>query len=115
MLKVPRYNVENRTYNYEKIAESPEFKHLMKEKKKFLIPLTIFFLIFYFMLPVLTSFTTILNKPAIGSITWVWVYAMAQFIMTWVLCMIYVRKAGTFDHLAEEILENQHEKGEQKP
>ena len=79
-------------YDFVQIANSSKFKQLMSQKKKFLIPLTVFFLLFYFMLPILTSYTTILNKPAIGSITWTWVYAFAQFIMTWVLSMIYVRK-----------------------
>ncbi|MEM5594036.1 DUF485 domain-containing protein [Niallia circulans] len=83
----------------------------MSQKKKFLIPLTVFFLLFYFMLPILTSYTTILNKPAIGSITWTWVYAFAQFIMTWVLSMIYVRKAMKFDELAADIVEENQMEG----
>ncbi|MBZ9535965.1 DUF485 domain-containing protein [Cytobacillus oceanisediminis] len=96
---------QSEPYDFVQIANSSKFKQLMSQKKKFLIPLTVFFLLFYFMLPILTSYTTILNKPAIGSITWTWVYAFAQFIMTWVLCMIYVRKAIKFDHLAAEIVE----------
>src|SRR5690625_7111869 len=47
--------------DYEQVIESSKFKALMKEKKKFTIPLTIFFLVFYFMLPILTSYSTILN------------------------------------------------------
>lgn len=101
-------------YDFESIANSSDFRGLMKAKKRFLIPTTIFFLAFYFMLPILTSYTTILNAPAIGSITWTWVYAFAQFIMTWVLCIIYVKKAGTFDHMAEQIIENHEQKGEHR-
>ncbi len=103
---------EKKSYDFEKIAESQDFKSLMESKKKFLIPITVFFLVFYFMLPILTSFTTILNRPAIGSITWTWVYAFAQFVMTWILCIIYVKKAGKFDHLAEQIIENEENHGE---
>jgi uncharacterized membrane protein (DUF485 family) len=102
-----------KTVDFEKVAASQEFQQLLKAKKRFLIPLTIFFLVFYFILPVLTSYTTILNTPAIGSITWTWVYAFAQFIMTWVLCILYVKKAGTFDHMAKQIIENHEEEGEQ--
>lgn len=102
-----------KTVDFEKVAASQEFQQLLKAKKRFLIPFTIFFLVFYFMLPVLTSYTTILNTPAIGSITWTWVYAFAQFIMTWVLCILYVKKAGTFDHMAKQIIENHEEEGEQ--
>jgi uncharacterized membrane protein (DUF485 family) len=98
-------------YDFVQIANSSKFKQLMSQKKKFLIPLTVFFLLFYFMLPILTSYTTILNKPAIGSITWTWVYAFAQFIMTWVLSMIYVRKAMKFDELAADIVEENQMEG----
>ncbi|WP_438799589.1 DUF485 domain-containing protein [Alkalicoccobacillus porphyridii] len=83
----------------------------MQEKKRFIIPLTIFFLLFYFSLPILASYTTILNNPAIGSITWAWVFAIAQFIMTWVLCILYVKKAAQFDKKAEAILAEFEEEG----
>ncbi|MBB6445770.1 uncharacterized membrane protein (DUF485 family) [Bacillus benzoevorans] len=98
-------------YDFEKIAGSQDFKHLLNTKKKFLIPSTIIFLSLYFLLPILTSYTTILNEPAIGSISWTWIYSMGLFVMTWVLCMTYVKKAAKFDSMAEEIVENQ---GEQK-
>ncbi|MEX3715337.1 DUF485 domain-containing protein [Cytobacillus horneckiae] len=104
---------EKNNYDYEKIASSNEFKGLMSAKKKFLIPTVIFFMVFYFTLPILTSFTTILNKPAIGAITWTWLYAFAQFIMTWTLCMIYVRKAARFDQSADDIIENHKGQGDQ--
>ncbi|MEK3886830.1 DUF485 domain-containing protein [Bacillus sp. FSL K6-3431] len=91
--------------NFEQVSESTQFKTLMKKKKKFLIPWTLFFLVFYFTLPILTSYTNVLNTPAIGDISWVWIYAMAQFVMTWILCTIYVRKFYSFDKDAEEIIE----------
>lgn len=96
-------------YDFERIAESQEFKHLLNTKKKFLIPSTIVFLSLYILLPILTSYTTILNKPAIGAITWTWIYSIGLFIMTWVLCMIYVRKAARYDAMAEEIIAKQGE------
>jgi uncharacterized membrane protein (DUF485 family) len=94
----------NQGVDFEEISKSEKFGELMNEKKRFLVPLTIFFLVFYFMLPILTSYSTILNRTAIGPITWTWVYAFAQFIMTWVLCMMYVRKATRFDQMADEIV-----------
>ncbi|MER2260457.1 MAG: DUF485 domain-containing protein [Psychrobacillus sp.] len=105
--KAKKSGKEPPLYNYEAIAESPEFVALKKKKRNFILPITIFFLLFYISLPILTSYTTILNKPAIGDITWVWVFALAQFIMTWTLCMIYVRKAEGFDKDAEEIIKKE--------
>ncbi len=91
-----------------KIEKSPSFKRLMKEKKAFLIPSIIFFMVFYFSLPVLAVYTTVLEGKVIGEITWAWVLAIAQFIMTWTLCIMYVKKANRFDKLVDEVIdENQ--------
>ncbi|GIO22119.1 DUF485 domain-containing protein [Oceanobacillus sp. J11TS1] len=91
--------------DYVQVIESKSFRKLMRDRKKFIVPLTIFFLVFYFLLPILTSYTTFLNTPAIGDISWVWLFAIAQFVMTWVLCTIYVKKAASFDKQADQIIE----------
>src|SRR5690606_17309277 len=83
--------------DFERVESSPQFKKLMENKKKFIVPMTIFFLVFYFLLPISTSYGTFLNTPVFGDITWAWVFAVAQFVMTWVICSIYVKKANTFD------------------
>ncbi|MDQ1144631.1 uncharacterized membrane protein (DUF485 family) [Bacillus sp. SORGH_AS 510] len=95
-------NIKN---DYSAIAQSSSFQTLLSEKKKFIIPITIFFFCFYFALPILTSYTTILNNKFIGNITWAWVFAFLQFVMTWVLCMIYSKKAARFDELAKKVVE----------
>nr|WP_152658117.1 DUF485 domain-containing protein [Oceanobacillus sp. CFH 90083] len=98
--------------DYVQVTESKSFKKLMHDRKKFIVPLTIFFLVFYFLLPILTSYTTFLNTPAIGDISWVWLFALAQFIMTWVLCTVYVKKAAAFDKQADEIIREMEEGGD---
>jgi len=85
------------TTPYSEIARSASFRSLLEGKKRFLLPITLFFLVFYFLLPVLTSYTTILNHPALGAITWAWVYGFAQFLMTWTLCAVYTKQAARFD------------------
>ena len=90
--------------NYSAIVQSSEFQQLLKEKKKFIIPFTVFFLVFYFALPIMTSYSSVLNNSFYGNITWAWVFAFAQFIMTWTLCMIYSKKAARFDRLSDEVL-----------
>lgn len=99
-------NNEKKT-NYEKMIETEKFQELMSQKKTFIIPLTIFFLAFYFTLPILTSYTKVLHAKAIGDITWVWLFAVAQFIMTWTLVTIYMKKSATFDRLASEVIEEE--------
>ncbi|GGB57130.1 DUF485 domain-containing protein [Virgibacillus dakarensis] len=109
--KIQANEGENNAIDYVRVANSSRFKTLMQERKKFIVPLTVFFLLFYFLLPVLTSYTTFLNTPVIGDISWVWLFAFAQFIMTWVLCTVYVKKAASFDRQAEEIISEELKKG----
>jgi uncharacterized membrane protein (DUF485 family) len=98
--------------DYSKIVQSSAFQHLMNEKKRFILPLSLFFLAFYFTLPILTSYSTVLNKPAIGSISWAWIFAFAQFIMTWTLCILYSKRAASFDELVEQIKREVNKGGE---
>lgn len=97
-----KVNSEN---DYSSIVQSSSFQTLLSTKKKFIIPFTIFFFCFYFALPILTSYTKVLNHNFIGSITWAWVFAFLQFVMTWVLCVLYSKKAVKFDELAKKVLQ----------
>ncbi|WNB90223.1 DUF485 domain-containing protein [Bacillus sp. NEB1478] len=90
--------------NYTEIVHSNYFKQLMEKKKRFIVPMTLFFFVFYFSLPILTAYSDVLNNPAIGNISWAWVFAFAQFIMTWSLCIFYTNKAKTFDELADKVI-----------
>ncbi|MDS9472938.1 DUF485 domain-containing protein [Sporosarcina pasteurii] len=93
-----------KTVDYAKIIQTDEFKSLVKRKKKFAIPYVIFFFVVFFTLPILTSYTSILEARAIGWMTWTWVYAFGIFIMVWVLTSIYMNKAKEFDENVEEII-----------
>jgi uncharacterized membrane protein (DUF485 family) len=92
------------TLDYEKLINTPEFKKLSKRKNGFLLFYSILFTAIYALLPVLTSYTTILENKAIGLITWTWIYSFGIFIMVWTLSTIYTKKAAGFDKDVEEIL-----------
>ncbi|CAG9611863.1 hypothetical protein BACCIP111899_01035 [Bacillus rhizoplanae] len=96
----------NSEINYTEVVQSAEFQNLLQAKKKFIVPMSIFFFSFFIALPILTSYSKVLNTPVFGDITWAWVFAFAQFVMTWALCMIYSKKAESFDRLSNQILEN---------
>ncbi|WP_374966592.1 DUF485 domain-containing protein [Lysinibacillus sp. RS5] len=91
--------------DYDAIAHQESFKSLVRKKNSFLWSITVIFLAAYMLLPILTSYTTILHQKAFGEITWVWVYSAGLFIMTWSLCHLYVAKANTFDKEAKAIIE----------
>ena len=90
--------------DYDAIAKQESFKALVRKKSAFLWSMTVFFLSAYMLLPILTSYTTILHQKAIGDITWVWVYSAGLFIMTWALAHLYVAKANSFDREAKAII-----------
>lgn len=92
--------------NYTEVVQSEEFQSLLERKRKFIVPMSIFFLSFFIALPIMTSYSTVLNTSAFGDITWAWIFAFAQFVMTWALCMLYNKKAESFDKAAEKILQN---------
>jgi uncharacterized membrane protein (DUF485 family) len=84
-----------------RVERTPAFKELARRRKAFILPATVFFFVFYFGLPVLAGFTTVLDGYAIGSVTWAYVYAFAQFAMTWILMHLYVSRANRWDELVE--------------
>lgn len=89
--------------DFTKIVQSQIFQELLRKKRNFIVPLTIFFFLFYFTLPILTAYTQVLNKDAFGNMSWAWVFAFAEFIMTWTLCTLYTKKAKKFDQIANKI------------
>lgn len=96
--------------NYAKIAQSKAFKELLAVKKRFIISTTFFFISFALLLPILAFYTDILTRPAIGAISWAWVFAFAQFVMTWSVCYLYTRKAALFDELEQQVLQREMER-----
>ena len=100
---------EKKDIPYHALIQTQEFRELIKRKKAFILPTTLFFLIFYFTLPLLAAYTKILHTEVIDSIAGAWVFAMLQFILVWACGWIYVKKSEKYDKLAAEILEKHKE------
>ena len=84
-----------------RVERTSAFKELVKRKRAFIIPATIFIMLFYFGLPFLAAFTTVLNVKVIGPLTLAYIYAFAQFAMTWILMHLYVSRANRWDDLVD--------------
>ncbi|MDQ3941501.1 MAG: DUF485 domain-containing protein [Actinomycetota bacterium] len=85
-----------------RVERTSAFQEYSRKRKAFLIPATIFFLLFFFVFVFLAAFTTVLNgKVAGGPLTWAYIYGLAQFVMTWILTHIYVSQANKWDGLVE--------------
>ncbi|HSV14640.1 MAG TPA: DUF485 domain-containing protein [Tepidisphaeraceae bacterium] len=92
---------------WERIAESEEFKDLMAAKARFIVPATMFFVVYYFALPVLVGYAPeLMSRRVIGVVNVAYLFALSQFFMAWILAWLYVRAAGRFDRMAKRILEN---------
>ena len=100
---------ETKSIPYAEFIQTQEFRALLKRKKSFILPMTIFFLVFYFALPLLAAYTKVLHTEIISSIPGAWLFAMSQFILVWVCGWIYVKKSEKYDLLAAEILEKHKE------
>jgi uncharacterized membrane protein (DUF485 family) len=81
-----------------KPQDSPYYQQLLREKKRLLVPLTLFFFVSYFSLPILTAYYPQWMSFAVwGRISFAWVLAFAQFAMVAVVASIYVWRARHMD------------------
>lgn len=97
--------------NWNQIAASSAFKELIRAKLKFILPATIFFIIYYFALPVLVGYAPgLMNRRVFGSVNVAYLFALSQFFMAWIIALLYVRAASRHDRMARGIVEDRDEK-----
>ena len=93
------------TPDWAAIERTPEFQALVRAKRAFIIPATLFFVAYYFALPALVGYwPDLMSTTVAGRINLAYLFALSQFFMAWLLAWLYVRAAGRFDSLAQEIL-----------
>lgn len=90
---------------WDRIADSKEFKDLMATKKMFIVPAFIFFVVYYFALPVLVGYAPNLMATKVGHVNLAYLFALSQFFVAWIIAGLYVRAAGDFDRLSKDILD----------
>lgn len=99
-----RYQASQLTWD--KIAESQEFKDLMATKKTFIVPAFVFFVLYYFALPVLVGYAPqFMSTKVIGEVNLAYLFALSQFFVAWIIAGLYVKAANNFDRLAKDILD----------
>ncbi len=93
------------TIPWEAIAASARFKALLSAKRRFIIPAMIFFIVYYFALPVLVGYARPLMETRVfGPVNLAYLFALSQFVMAWIIAALYVRAANRFDRQAKEII-----------
>ncbi|MEG0498159.1 MAG: DUF485 domain-containing protein [Carnobacterium sp.] len=101
---------ERQSIDYNAIEAMESFNKFVKKKNTFLFSITATFLFLYILLPIL-AFRPVLQQKVVGNITGVWVYSAGLFIMTIVLCMVYIKKATSFDKAAAAVIAEYQAKG----
>jgi uncharacterized membrane protein (DUF485 family) len=91
--------------DWARIAADPDFRHLLASKAKFLVPATIFFVAYYFALPVLVAYApALMERPVLGKVNIAYLFALSQFFMAWILAGLYVVVAAGWDRKAAAVL-----------
>ena len=86
------------------IERTPEFRALVRAKRAFIVPASLFFVLYYFALPALVGYwPDLMSTPVVGRINLAYLFALSQFVMAWALMAAYVRRARTFDRMADAI------------
>ena len=87
---------------------SPEFQELVRKRRAFVIPATLFFLAWYFGFIILAGYAPdFMGREFLtDGMTVGYALALSQFVMTWGLGWLYVRRATrVFDPLAARAAE----------
>jgi uncharacterized membrane protein (DUF485 family) len=92
--------------DWERVAATDEFAALLAAKRRFIVPATVFFVIYYFALPVLVGyFPEVMDRRLAGGPNLAYLFALSQFFMAWAVAGLYLRAASRFDDRARRILE----------
>jgi uncharacterized membrane protein (DUF485 family) len=90
--------------NWDAIAATESFKALLKAKAKFIVPTSVFFVVYYFALPVLVGFFPDAMKEKIGPANVAYLFALSQFLVAWIIAILYTRVAAKWDRQSDELI-----------
>ena len=96
--------------DWKRLAASSGFKELLKAKRRFIVPATIFFVAYYFALPVLVGYARpFMETPVFGAVNVAYLFALSQFFVAWIIAALYMRAAGRFDRMAADVIKHERQ------
>jgi uncharacterized membrane protein (DUF485 family) len=97
----------HREIDWEAIEASPEFQELVRARRSFVVPGTIFFLAWYMGFVLLTAYAEdFMSDRVYEGLTVGYCLALTQFLMVLVLGIMYLRRADrVYDPLAAKAIE----------
>jgi uncharacterized membrane protein (DUF485 family) len=94
-------------HDWERIERSPEFQELVRKRRSFVVPATIFFLAYYMGFILLTGYAEdFMASSVYEGLTVGYCLALTQFVMVFALGIMYLRRADRdYDPLARKVVE----------
>jgi uncharacterized membrane protein (DUF485 family) len=91
------------TFDWPTIERSSEFQQLVHERRRFLVPATIVFLVGAIGYLLLAAFVPgVMGWQIVDGLPFAWISAVCMVLLTWVLTFAYLRKADRdFEPLEE--------------
>jgi uncharacterized membrane protein (DUF485 family) len=100
---------------WDRIAEFPEFKTLLVEKRAFLVRASAIFLAYYFAFMIAVAyFPEVVSRQIFGVVNLANLFAVSQFAAGWLIAWMYFRAARRFDAAAKEMLAK-HQAANERP
>ena len=98
-----------RAVDWTAIERDPEFRALVTAKRRFIAPASVFFLLYYFALPLLVGYRPeLMSADVVGEINWAYLFSLSQFVMAWVLMAMYVKRARRYDSMVNALVARRH-------
>jgi uncharacterized membrane protein (DUF485 family) len=82
-------------------ADTPAERYYVeyaRARKRLVVPFTLIIIGTFFLLPLLTNFTSALDGVAFSGITWAYLYAFAVFALVLIITTTYRRAMDKFEH-----------------
>ena len=105
-----RMSAEEAVTATEAVSKDPEMIELENRHRRFVWPVTVFFLVYYLSLPILAGVAPdLMGTKVFGEFTIGYLYALSQFLMAFVVAWAYARWASSrMDPLATDLREKLH-------
>jgi uncharacterized membrane protein (DUF485 family) len=93
--------------DWDAVESSPDFRELVHRRRSFVIPVLAFVFVWYFGFIALAGYAPdFMGESIYEGFTVGYAIALSQFVMTWFLGWLYLRKADRdFDPLAKQVAE----------
>ena len=97
---------DSQPVDWSRVKRMPEFRSMMKAKLRFIIPAVVFFVVYYFALPVLVGYAPgLMSKRILGVVNIAYLFALSQFFVAWIIAALYLRAASKFDKMQHRVIE----------